>query len=336
MVASIYEIAQEVGVSPSTVARALRGTGYCSKEKYDRIMEAAKRMNYVPSHAARALKSKRTNKILFCIPDIYNPFYFGMIKGASDVLDQYGYYTILCHTRGDKEIERKMLRNLKEGYGDGMIFVSFDFNKENISEVNTCQKPVVLTNNYQSLKGEDHFDCVYIDTFEGVYMACKYFIEHGFQKIGYIGGDTSVQTGRERFAGFMKAMNEGNVPINQKLLKEGDFSRESGERSMEELISAGTVPEALVVANDLMAIGALKVCKRRGLRIPQDVAIIGMDNTDLATCTSPELSSINMKEEDIGRHAAQLLMERILKGRIEKQTIRLQPELCQRGSSAHT
>lgn len=331
--ATIYEIAQEVGVSASTVARALRGTGYCSRENYEKIMAAAKRLNYVPSHAARSLKSKRTNKILFCIPDIYNPFYFGMIKGANDVLDQYGYYAILCHTRGDPQIEMKMLRNLQEGYGDGMIFVSFDFNKDNIGEINACALPVVLTNNYQSLKGEDHFDCVYIDTFEGVYMACKHFIDAGFKKIGYIGGDTAVQTGRERFAGFMKAMNEGNVPINQKHLKEGDFSRQSGERSMEEMIAAGAVPEALVVANDLMAIGALKACKSRGLRIPQDIAIIGMDNTDLATCTTPELSSINMKEEDIGRHAATLLMERILDGRKEKRTVRLQPELCLRGSS---
>lgn len=331
--ATIYEIAQEVGVSASTVARALRGTGYCSKENQEKIMAAAKRLNYVPSHAARSLKSKRTNKILFCIPDIYNPFYFGMIKGANDVFDQHGYYAILCHTRGDAQIELKMLRNLQEGYGDGMIFVSFDFNKENIGEVNACGKPVVLTNNYQSLRGEDHFDCVYIDTFEGIYMGCKRFIDTGFRRIGYIGGDTSVQTGRERFSGFVKAMNEGNVPINQKFLKEGDFSRLSGERAMEEMIAAGAIPEALVVANDLMAIGALKTCKRHGLRIPQDVALIGMDNTDLATCTTPELSSISMKEEDIGRNAAALLMERILYGRREKKTIRLQPELCLRGSS---
>jgi len=333
--ASIYEIAQEVGVSPSTVARALRGTGYCGKENYDKIMEAAKRLNYAPSHAARSLKSKRTNKILFLIPDIYNPFYFGMIKGASDVLDQHGYYTILCHTHGSKEIERKMLRSLREGYGDGMIFVSFDFNKENIDEVNTCGLPVVLTNNYQSLKGDDHFDCVYIDTYEGIYMACKHFIDSGFRNIGYIGGDTAVQTGRERFNGFTKAMNEGGIPINQKFLKEGDFSRASGERSMEEMIASDAVPKAIVVANDLMAIGALKVCQHKGLRIPEDVAIIGMDNTDMATCTTPELSSIAMKEEEIGRHAAQLLLERITKSRTEKKTIRLQPELCLRGSSKH-
>ena len=274
--ATIYEIAQEVGVSPSTVARALRGTGYCSKEKYDKIMAVAKRLNYAPSHAARSLKSKRTNKILFLIPDIYNPFYFGMIKGASDVLDKNGYYTILCHTRGDKETEKKMLRTLIEGYGDGMIFVSFDFNKENIDAVNSCGLPVVLTNNYQSLSGNDNFDCVYIDTFEGIYIACKHFISQGYRKIGYIGGDTAVQTGRERFAGFLKAMNEGNLPVSQGVpQRRGFFTGKAGEKSMEEMISAGSIPEALVVANDLMAIGALRACKRHGLHIPQDVAIIG-------------------------------------------------------------
>jgi LacI family transcriptional regulator len=331
--ATIYEIAREVGVSPSTVARALRGTGYCSRENSEKILAAARQLNYVPSQAARALKSKRTRKILFVIPDIYNPFYFGMIKGASDVLDQHGYYSILCHSRGDKKIEKRLLRTLQEGYGDGMIFVSFDFNKDIIAEVNACGLPVVLTNNYQSLKGEDRFDCVYIDTFEGIWMSCRHFIDSGYTKIGYIGGDTSVQTGRERFAGFIKAMNEGNVPVNQKWLKEGDFSRESGEKSMEELIRAGTVPDALVVANDLMAVGALQTCRRAGLSIPGDIAIVGMDNTALSTCTSPELSSIAMKEEDIGRHAATLLMQRILEGRTEKRTIRLQPELVLRDSS---
>lgn len=331
--ATIYEIAQEVGLSPSTVARALRGTGYCSKDSYEKVMEAAKKLHYVPSHTAKTLKSKQTNKILFCIPDIYNPFYFGMIKGASDVLDAHGYYLILAHTKGEAEMEMKMLRNLQEGYGDGMIFVSFDFNRQNIEAINECRLPVVLTNLYQSPGGEDHFDCVYIDTFEGIWLATKHFLDLGFRNIGYIGGNTNVQTGRERFNGFVKAMNEGNVPINQRILKEGDFSRESGERAMREMIEAGTVPEALVVANDLMAIGALKVCRRSGLRIPQDIAIIGMDNTDMATCTSPALSSIIMHEEEIGRNAALLLMERISQGRTEKKTIRLAPELCLRGSS---
>ncbi len=331
--ATIYEIAQEVGVSPSTVARALRGTGYCSKEKYDRIMEAAHRLQYVPSHAAKTLKSKRTNKVLFCIPDIYNPFYFRMIKGATDVLDQYSYFPVLCHTRGQEDIELKMLRNLQEGYGDGMIFVSFDINERNIGAINSCGLPVVLTNNYQSPKGNDQFDCVYIDTYEGIRMACAHFIKKGHRRIGYIGGNTAVQTGRERFLGFVKAMDEGGVPIDQRLLKEGNFSRESGETAMEEILRSGASPTALVVANDLMAIGALRICEREKVSVPEDIAMMGMDDSEMALCTTPQLSSVQMQQEEIGRTAARLLMERILKGRKEKQTVRLQPALSLRTSS---
>lgn len=328
---TIYEIAHEAGVSPSTVARALRGNGYCSQENREKILRIAKRLHYSPSHAARSLKSNRTNKVLFCIPDIYNPFYFRMIRGVSDVLEQYDYLPVLCPTKGLLANELKMLRNLQEGYGDGMVFVSFDFSPENIAVVNDCDRPVVLTNNYQSPTGNDQFDCIYVDTFEGIRLACTHFIEAGFTRIGYIGGNTAVQTGRERFDGFVHAMQEHNLPINQSFLYEGDFSMLSGEKAMEKLLSQPTRPDALVVANDLMAVGVHKVCTRRHLRIPQDIALIGMDDSDLAGCL--DLSSIQMREEEIGRNAAELLMDRILNGPKEKRVVRLEPRLTLRSSS---
>ena len=329
--ATIYEIANEAGVSPSTVARALRGDGYCSQEKREKILQIAQQLHYSPSHAARTLKSNRTGKVLFCIPDIYNPFYFRMIRGVSDVLERYDYLPVLCHTKGLLANELKMLRNLQEGYGDGMVFVSFDFSQQNISVVNGCSRPVVLTNNYQSPAGNDQFDCVYIDTYEGIRMACTHFIEAGYTKLGYIGGNTAVQTGRERFAGFVRAMQEHDLPIDQAFLCEGDFSMESGEKAMTKLLQNKALPEALVVANDLMAVGAHKVCKQHQLRVPQDIALIGMDDSDLAGCL--DISSIQMKEEQLGRNAAELLMDRILNGAKEKRVVRIAPELTLRGSS---
>jgi LacI family transcriptional regulator len=329
--ATIYEIAKEANVSPSTVARALRGTGYCSAEKRVKIRALAQRMGYVPNHAARSLKSKRSQKILFCIPDIYNPFYFRMIKGASEVLERFDYFPVLCHTKGDPQMELKMLRNLQEGYGDGMIFVSFDFNERNIAAVNESGCPVVLTNNYQSPAGSDTFDCVYVDTYEGIRIAAQHFIDRGFERIGYIGGNTKTQTGRERFSGFLRAMQDRALPINQHLFKVGDFSMDSGRSAMAELVRDGRLPQALVVANDLMAIGASQFCQENRIRIPQDMAVIGMDNSDLAVCLG--LSSIHMCEEELGKKAAELLMQRILHGSHEKLTIRLQPQLILRTSS---
>ncbi len=327
---TIYEIARETGVSASTAARALRGTGYCSQASRAKVISVAKRMGYIPSHAARSLKLKRSQKVLFCIPDIYNPFYFRMIKGVSDVLEQHDYFPVLCHTKGNIEEEMKMLRNLQEGFGDGMVMVSFDFNTRNIKAVNASGCPVVLTNHYQSPSGEDKFDCVYVDTHEGIRMACLHLIDSGYRRIGYIGGGPN-QTGRERFAGFTRAMHERGLTPHQSHCKVGDFSMESGQAAMQALLEAGEMPEALVAANDLMAIGALRVCKERGIRVPEDIALIGMDNSDLAVCL--ELSSIRMQEEEIGRQAALLLMDRIVHGRQEKRTVRLLPQLVLRAST---
>ena len=328
--ASIYEIAKEAGVSASTVARALSGKGYCSPDKRKQILALAKKMNYTPSHAARSLKSNITNKVLFCIPDIYNPFYFKMIRGVSEVLETHDYLPLLCPTKGELATELKMLQNLREGYGDGMIFVSFNFTPENISVVNSCSRPVVLTNNYP-LSPDDQFDSVYIDTFEGIAMACRHFIARGIRQIGYIGGVGSAQTGRERRAGYLSALEEAGIPINLEWMLEGDFSKASGEAAMSRLAALDKRPDAIVVANDLMAIGALQVCRELNIRVPDDLAVIGMDDSDSAQILG--LSSIRMLEDEIGRNAAELLMERITGGPRPRKTIRLLPRLSIRASS---
>ncbi len=328
--ASIYEIAKEAGVSASTVARALSGRGYCSPDKRKAILAVAKRLNYSPSHAARSLKSNITKKVLFCIPDIYNPFYFKMIRGVSEVLEQHDYLPLLCPTKGDLATELKMLQNLQEGYGDGMVFVSFNFTPDNISVINASGRPVVLTNNYPQTP-QDQFDCVYIDTYEGIAMACRHLIDRGIRRIGYIGGAQSAQTGRERRAGYTSTLEAAGLSINPDWMPEGDFSKASGEAAMRRLAQLDQRPEAIVVANDLMAIGALRVCAELGIRVPQDLAIIGMDDSDSAQLVG--LSSIQMFEDEIGRHAAELLMERIMHGPRPRKTIRLLPKLSIRGSS---
>lgn len=162
-------------------------------------------------------------------------------------------------------------------------------------------------------------------------MACSHLIARGMTHIGYIGGNARKQTGRERFEGFLSAMQEAGVPVDQHFLREGDFTMALGAKAMNELLDLPRRPEALVVANDLMAVGAYKACQDRGLSMPGDIAIIGMDDSDLARFVG--LSSVKMKEEQIGREAAHLLMDRILNGTGDKKVIRLQPELALRASS---
>lgn len=330
---NIYDIAKKAGVSPSTVARALRGTGYCSPEKKELVQRIADEMNYNPTHAAKTLKSNRTQKILFCIPDIYNPFYFKMIKGATDVLEDRGYFPVLCHTKGQLELELKMIQNLCERYGDGMILVSFNFSPENIGAVNSSRMPVVLTNHYESQEcSKDNFDYVYIDTHEGIRMATHYLTRLGHRRIAYLGGKKETQTGQERMQGYLDAMQEDNLPVLPEYNRSSDYTSEGGEQAARELLKADPKPTAIVCANDLMAFGALKVCHEMSLNVPQDISIIGMDNTDTASWCYPQLTSVTMREEEIGQYAGLFLMERIIEGRRKRKTMRLMPDIHERKS----
>ena len=330
---TIYQIAKKVGLSPSTVARALRGTGYCSPKARERVRKAAAALDYSPTHAARMLKSKRSSKILFCIPDIYNPFYFGMIKGASDVLERHGYFTVLCPTRHRVEEELRLLQSLRERYGDGMILVSFNFNRRNIDPINRGGMPVVLTNRYDSRGGGDRFDYVFIDTRKGISLATRHLLASGHRRVAYIGGFPSEQTGAERLAGYRDAMREADVPIDDGMVMNSDYTRAGGFTAGRLLLSRARGPTGVVAANDLMAIGFMQACDEAGVRIPADICVVGMDNTDLATFVKPHLTSVVMREEDIGSNAATLLIERILGGRTARKTIRLEPELVVRESS---
>lgn len=145
---TIYDIAKKTGLSPSTVARALSGNGYCSKKSKEIVVKAAKEMNYVPVQAAKILKSKITKKVMFCIPDIFNPFYFSMIRGVNQVLEKHDYHTILVYTEHNRNRELRMIEALKERFVDGMIMVSFDFNEKN-DQCDGCGR--ITCGHYQSI-----------------------------------------------------------------------------------------------------------------------------------------------------------------------------------------
>ena len=279
------------------------------------------------------LKSKRSSKDPFCIPDIYNPFYFGMIKGASDVLERHGYFTVLCHTRHRVEEELRLLQYLRERYGDGMILVSFNFNRRNIDAINVCGMPVVLTNRYDSRGGGYRFDYVYIDTRKGISMATRHLLSAGHRRVAYLGGFPTEQTGAECLAGDRDAMEEAGVPSESGLVMNSDETRAGGYEAGRLLLAAESRPSAVVAANDLMAIRFMQACEAAGVSIPADVSVVGMDNTDPATFVKPRLSPVMMREEDIGSNAATLYIQRILGGRTIRKTIRLEPGLVVRESS---
>lgn len=296
-------------------------------------MKTAKEMNYAPDHAAKMLKTKKTEKILFAVPDICNPFYFDMINGINSVIEEYGYLLILFYTKHSLNEELRAIQTLRERYADGMIMVSFNFCEKNINAINMLNAPVVLTNKYESPEGGDQFDYVYVDTYAAVKEAAKHLLEQGIRRIAYVGGDVKEQTGFERFCGYRDALTEAGLGIDERYRIESDYTESGGYLAGQRLLALDEPPRAIVAANDLMAIGIMNACEDAGLSIPGDVAVTGIDNLDLSTRVRPKLTSVSMMQEEIGRNAARILMSRMLGEPVRERAVRIVPRLVVRESS---
>lgn len=206
--ATIYDIASKTGYSASTVARALSGKGYCSPRAKAVILRAAEEMAYVPHQAAKTLKNNITNKIMMCIPDIMNPYYFAMIHGAAVALERFGYSILLEYTMHSPEKELEVLDSLKGHFVDGVIFGSFDYTPGLIQAIEDMGLPTVITSYYQSPGGFNDYDCVYIDQPRAAWMAARHCLEKGHRKIAFLGGNAKEQNTRERFEGYKRALEE--------------------------------------------------------------------------------------------------------------------------------
>lgn len=330
---SIYKIAEITGYSPSVVARALRNSGYCSEEKRKRILEVAEEMNYHPNQAAKSLRLNKTKQILFCIPDICNPFYFEMIDGVLHVLEQHGYNAMLFPSKKLVSREIQMIESYPSHYYDGIIFVSFDFCDENISAIRNVGVPTVLTNQYTGQKPDDVFDYVYSDHYAGMQLAVEHLIQKGCFNIAILTGDTLKQTSRERYDGYCAALRRNGIDVRNDYLLNGDYTTKQSYEAFGAFMASGKPIDGVVASNDLAAIGVLRYCRENGISIPEQLKIVSFDNTDYAHIAQPALTSIDLKQYDIGVAAAQLLMERLEKGRTEPKNCFLQPVLIEREST---
>ncbi|MEK5475502.1 LacI family DNA-binding transcriptional regulator [Paenibacillus sp. FSL R5-0407] len=331
--ATIYHIAEKLGISPSTVSRALSGRGYCKEETRQRILQAASELDYAPDHSAKMLKTRVSNKILFAVPDICNPFYFDMIRGINSLIEPLGYLLILMDTKNRLDEELRAIQTLREKYADGMIMVSFHFCDENIAAINRVDAPIILTNRYESPSGDDRFRYVFVDTYQGIKEAVRHFIGQGLERIAYIGGPLLEQTGHERYCGYRDALQEAGLKESPGMVQEADFTETGGYLAGKEILSGAVLPQAIVAANDLMAFGVLKACEERGLRVPDDLLLSGMDDLSVCDRISPKLTSVSLQAEEIGRAAAEMLLLRMQDREQEISNVRLLPRLIVRESS---
>lgn len=328
----IKDIARITGYSTSTVARALSGSGYCDIEKKKKILAVAKELNYQSNSSAIALRRGYTKRILFCIPDICNIFYFKMIQGVIEALEANGYYAMLYTTEKSLQKEIDIIRLLKQKFCDGMIMVSFDFCEANIAVIRDCGCPVVLTNKYDGQIAGDNFDCIFVDHTMGMAMATEHLLSRGCKNMVVITGDRTEQTTRERLDGYLQTLEKYGLPYDSTRILNGQYNNEGAYKAFSRFIQDGGKADGLIVSNDYAAMGILRYCHEYGIRIPDDLKLISFDNTDYAISCAPTLTSVDMRQYEIGKYAAEVLLER-LKGRKEIRNIILQPTLVERQSS---
>ena len=332
MSVNIKDIAKSLNVSPSTVSRVINGKGNISEETKKRVLSAIDELNYVPNKVARNLKNSETKTIGVIVPDISESFFAFVIKGIDDVLSKNGYSIFLCDSDENPEKEEHYVNLLFENQVDGIIIATIRNSFKSDDKLLNGNMPTIFIDNIPNTKF--NYDSVTIDNVKASYLAVEHLIENGHTRIAGIMGKQNETTGYDRYAGYCKALKDRH--IDKKIVKFGDFKEKSGYEAMKELIESGEEFTSVFISSCKMTYGAIMAIKEKGLKIPEDIAIVGFDIHDEYNLLKPGLTTIIQPEMKIGSAAADFVLKKILKEEGYNQRLLIDPKLIVRESSKFT
>ncbi len=329
--ATIYDIARIVGVSTATVSRALNNKGYVREEVRQRIWEVAEELNYVPNSTARSLINKRSQIVSLIIPDISNPFFALVARGVEDVTRHFGYSLLICNTDGSTFREKQYVQIAREKQADGIIFISCQVSNNYLQELTSNLPVVVADRSVEDLS----VDMVLNDNVEGSREAVRHLVRLGHQAIATIRGPQETQTGIDRYIGYEKVLKESGLEVVPDYVRDGDFKEQSGYYEAQQLLKLPHPPTAIFAANDLMALGTLNALEQAGVRVPEDMALVGYDDIPIASRIKPGLTTVAQLKYELGQQAAERLMWRLSnpEEKLKPETVVLKPRLIIRESS---
>jgi LacI family transcriptional regulator len=330
----VRTVAALAGVSIASASRVLNGLG-ASTETTRRVREAAAQVGYVPNAIARSLQAQRTGLLALAVADIGNPVYVEMMGAIEGVAKQSGYQLLVHATGADLEAELALLDGLGRRYADGLVISPLRITDSHLAALHRSPVPVVVVG---QLPADAPFDNVRADSHTGVALAVRHLAELGRRRIAFVNGATDTLPGAARLAAYRAALTEVGLPYDEALVEAGDFQYAQGRAAAARLLArtgAGR-PDAIYCANDLIAVGALHELLATGVRVPQDVALVGMDDTALAQMSFPQISSVSLGAAERGALAAQLLLSRIAEPGLPPRRETVPPRLAVRASSAGT
>lgn len=309
MVSTIKEIAQRANVSIATVSRALNNNPNVNETTKQLIQKIANELNYKPNLAARNFVKKTSNVIGLILPDIADEFFSELIKGVDEVCYDNEYYTMVVSTHRYRTLEETLSSLIRSGLLGGLIILIPNFNESIKRILSSTKIPVVLIGG--GLENNEH-DIISLDNYQGVYDMTKYLIRKcNYTNLVHLSGPADNDDAAIRIKAFRDCCNDCNIPENNIQIIQGDFTRSSGALLGMEIMNLKNKPEVIVAANDMMALGCYDAAKKKGLSIPDDIAITGFDDIFVSQYLTPSLTTVRAQIEEEGHKAAELLMRKI-------------------------
>src|SRR5258708_5390520 len=305
--ANMQEIARIAGVSLGTVSNVLNETVAVREPIRQRVLHAVQVAGYQPSQLARALRRDKTNMIGMIIPDITNPFFPSVVRGAEDVAFSNGYRLVLCNTDNDHSKELVHLNELRTYLPAGLIVIPSNFS-DLTAQAESYRRAGTGVVCIDRLPKNWSGDSVTADNEEGAYNATKCLLQMGHTKLAVITGPLHLTNAKERLGGFKRAVREAKLHLSPEYVQETSFDKSGGHSKALLLLRLIPRPTAIFAGNDMMALGALLAIREAGLRCPADVSLMGFDDLELAETTHPSLSSVSQSAYQLGPTAARLLL----------------------------
>jgi LacI family transcriptional regulator len=333
MPVTLKELAARAKVHPSTVSRVANNDPSLriAPTTRSRIEALLLETEYRPNGVARGLKLRQTLVLAVVIPDITNPFFAAMFRGIEDGATPRGYQVLLCNTDGSPERQRSHLQSLAARRVDGVILASTFLNDPAVRWLRHQRTPYVLVNRFSD---EDADPFVGSDDVKGATLATQHLIGLGHVRIGHLAGQPTVSTGVLRRRGYLAAMAEAGLPDDPDLVVESGFVEEGGAQAMRRLLSLKRPPTAVFAVTDMTAVGAYGEARRQGLRIPEDLAIVGYNDIPLAGRLIPGLTTVHVPIHEFGTVAAGMLLEEIDTSELTPRRVVFAPQLVVRGSTS--
>jgi len=303
---TIYEVSKLAGVSLATVSRVMNDSGKVTPKTREKVLAAIAKLDYRPSSIAQSLASKRSNSVGVLIPELYGPFFGVMLGNVEKALRNAGKRVIITAGHSDETKERDSIEFLLSSSCDALILHVYSISDDYLIKLNQGPVPIILLNRFIP---EMASHCISLDNDHGGYIATRALLELGHRDLAYVSGPHWKMDSFKRLAGHERALAEFGLEYIERLTYEGDFEENSGREALRHFMQLGIAFTGVVCANDEMAAGVMYAAREQGLKIPEDLSVIGFDNVSFSHFLHPKLSSIDCRIDEMGQMAARCVLK---------------------------